>query len=899
MAEKRSLPRKIDLPPALDWDFLRAEGLDHIQKLSGQIWTDHNSHDPGITILEILAYALTDLAYRSGFDTKDLLTGADGRTDPPELSGLFPAHEVLTTAPRTIEDYRRLLLRIEGVRNAWLDPMNDPSEPENYRLSEAALYADCLTNELEYKPTNAAGEPNRRVRLSGLYKVLVELEIDDLLGSKQQRRVRALEAVAAVLHAHRGLCEDFFSIDTVTPYRVAVCADIEVALDADLEEIQAKVYREVEKYLSPPIIYRTLSELLAEGNTSDEIFNGPFVDFEFTVDGEPVFTKPGFITDADLEATRLRRRVHGSDIINVVVDVDGVEAIRNLQLQAYDAGGLAIGDSAVWTLTVPPDHQPVFYMEGSKLLFHRAGIPYRPQITEFKRTLDHLRALDRREVYVEPGQVLSMPVGRWRNTDAFYSVQHDFPENYKIGEAGISGAEEVGRIAKARQLKGYLTFFDQLLADYLGQLANLRRLYSLDKSLTRSWFSPYMTGIAGSLKDFPDEFYVDATALADETTRTRLTETERDYLERRNRLLDHLIARFAERFSDYALMSFRLSGDRLKSSEDLIDDKIDFLTGYPRLSRERGQAANLRPTDLSEVWDSDNISGLERRAGRLLGIADLTRRNLHCEGHFAALFSTRKSDDRFRVVIREGGSQLFASQETFATRDAAMKVAETAYSNLRDEAAFKIAAEDGTTTWKVTIVSGDRTLTHNTAFDSEGDAFAAARRVIDRYDALLGSAPCDTKGMHLIEHILLRPQAVDDPRMDICLGEGCEPCGDEDPYSFRVSVVLPYWPEDFRNLDYRAQVERTIREEAPAHVQVRICWIDQAQMMELDKAYKAWLLARAARKPKPDSVRQSAESLIRVLGALKSVYPAAELHDCDVGEGDNPVRLGASALGIF
>jgi hypothetical protein len=31
-------------------------------------WTEHNTHDPGMTVLELLAYALTDLQYRSTLD---------------------------------------------------------------------------------------------------------------------------------------------------------------------------------------------------------------------------------------------------------------------------------------------------------------------------------------------------------------------------------------------------------------------------------------------------------------------------------------------------------------------------------------------------------------------------------------------------------------------------------------------------------------------------------------------------------------------------------------------------------------------------------------------------------------------------------------------------------------
>ncbi len=1014
MPDGPSIPREIVLAPALDYAFLRAEGLAHIQRLSSLIWTDHNLHDPGITALEILAYALTDLAYRTRFPTTDLMTGADGKTDPASVSGLAPAHEVLTTAPRTIADYRRLLLRIEGLRNAWLDPMNDPAETNDYRLSEVPIFGDCIADGLSFQPINADGKANHPIKISGLYKVMVELEIDDLLGSmndstliyrvrrgtlkgavlafdctdvafaagsldfsrdiasidaltvsttelgfsaridltlsggqaitlesctvrvvedrprpdrpalnitpqgirpillataeddlvplfwkKQRRRAEALAAVSCVLHAHRGLCEDFLSVSTVTPFRVGICADIEVKPEADLEEVQAVVFHEIEKYLSAPVRYRTLEEMLNEGRQPDEIFNGPFIDFDFECDGQPVFTKPGFITDDDLANSELRRKVYASDIINIVVDVPGVEAISNVQLRTYDKNGQPFGPSASWTLDVPPDHQPVFYIEGSKLLFHKAGIPYRAQVTEFQRTLDHLRAMDRRNLYVPPNQILPVPLGKWRNLDAFHSVQHDFPANYKIGAAGISQAETPERIAQARQLKGYLTFFDQVLADYLGQLTNLRRLYSLDKTLDRTWFSPYMTGIAGSLEPFPDEFYI-GNNLANDIVRTRLTETEEQFLERRNRALDHLIARFAERFADYALLSFRLSGDRLKTSAELIDDKIDFLAEYPRLSRERGQAANIRPETPALVWDSDNISGLERRAGRLLGIDTLLRRDLHCAGHLAALLSIEAAGPAFRIVIRgTDNAVLFASNETFATAAAAAAAMNALYPDLRSEAAFDIAQTQGATTFTLRIVSGETPLTHNATFDTEVDATRAARAIIDRYDALLASDLCNSEGMHLVEHILLRPAAPGDKLMSVCLGADCTACGDEDPYSFRVSVVLPYWPERFRNLHFRALLERTLREEAPAHVLVKVCWISQQQMIEFDAAFHAWLIAKAAADPDPAALRDTARDLIEIMEGLKTVYPAASLHDCDEGEDETIVRLGSTSLGIF
>lgn len=35
-------------------------------------WTDHDTHDPGVTTLELLSYELTDIAYRSALPMEDL-----------------------------------------------------------------------------------------------------------------------------------------------------------------------------------------------------------------------------------------------------------------------------------------------------------------------------------------------------------------------------------------------------------------------------------------------------------------------------------------------------------------------------------------------------------------------------------------------------------------------------------------------------------------------------------------------------------------------------------------------------------------------------------------------------------------------------------------------------------
>ena len=67
---------------------------------------------------------------------------------------------------------------------------------------------------------------------------------------------------------------------------------------------------------------------------------------------------------------------------------------------------------------------------------------------------------------------------KFRDINNYYSIQNTFPEVFAVGsDATIANASDF-QIAQSRQLKGYLTLFDQVLANQLSQLANIGRLFS-------------------------------------------------------------------------------------------------------------------------------------------------------------------------------------------------------------------------------------------------------------------------------------------------------------------------------------------------------------------------------------------------------------------------------------
>ena len=157
---------------SMDYNALKEEGIDLVQTLSGDIWTDYNPHDPGVTILEQLCFALTDLGYRTNFKIQDLLN-ARSRKRRQELNNtFFDALDALPSNPVSLDDYRILLIdRIQYVRNAWVYPVDDHLQG-----------------------------------IKGLYRVL--LEVEDTIREDERKIAEIKQEVITLFNDYRNLSED-------------------------------------------------------------------------------------------------------------------------------------------------------------------------------------------------------------------------------------------------------------------------------------------------------------------------------------------------------------------------------------------------------------------------------------------------------------------------------------------------------------------------------------------------------------------------------------------------------------------------------------------------------------------------------------------------------------------
>ncbi|MHC4325885.1 MAG: diguanylate cyclase, partial [Planctomycetota bacterium] len=353
MSSKRISKERSSLP-MLNYNMLREEGVAHLEALSSNVWSDYNIHDPGITILELLCYALTDLGYRASYPLADILAeGAEKSLSPSDQ--FFTCAEILTVNPVSENDYRKLLIDITGIRNAWL------------KKATVSYWVNCPKSKLAVTQEGDAKE----VAVQGVYDVLLELD-PDIKTIPAQKKIK--EEAKSTLHAHRNLCEDFANIDTVAQQKFILCGEIDLTVDADVNTVQAEIFHAVQKVFTPPVAFYSFQEMIDRGKSVAEIYEGPEL-------------SRGFIDDVELERSTLAEKIRLSDLINVIMDIKGVKAIRDVLLAPLADGTV----ENKWNIPVKSSCQPVLSENESNIVYYKDFVPLRAEDEKVKTLLQTLR----------------------------------------------------------------------------------------------------------------------------------------------------------------------------------------------------------------------------------------------------------------------------------------------------------------------------------------------------------------------------------------------------------------------------------------------------------------------------------------------------------------------------
>lgn len=894
--------------PGMDFWALRQKGIERIIELGSGVWTDFNVHDPGITILEVLCYAINDLSYRANLPIQDLLAERSGRF---ALPGVPLAPEVLTCNPTTAHDWRKVLIDLEGVANAWVFK----SEFGEVRFN--IIKAD--EDKLVISTTPKTSQPNY-MPLNGLLNVLIDLDRDALHAGCTRHDV--LRNVENTLHRYRNLCEDIVNIAVVPEHPMGVCTQIELDGDALPEQVLAEVCYAIQQHLTPPVRFHGLEDMLERKGTRslDAVFEGPLL-------------ANGFIDDAELTASDLRPKVFASDLYHIIRDVPGVKDVKGIKLKINEGW-------KEWEDELPVGTIAKLVLDFSKSQFrltrYGAEVSYDPtEVAESWTLLDWTR----RPTGAGESMAVTYPEATTRpDLGDYFTIQNDFPQAYHVGSEGLRDDASRLHHAQVKQLKAYLLFFDQILANYLVRLTEVKDVFRNDRAGALPTAGADLTDQIPFIDAVLGEGYAHFVQQG--------TDSPSTLLQRRHELVNHLLARFGESFADYALTLWYDDPDTTGTRQDFLThqertlaEKANWLQKAPLLNAQRGKAFDYRArrTDdeqhgaksVPDIWNTDNVEGLKKKVCALLGMDDFSRHTLTCPPAYSLHFYAEAGRPKPTKGAAQSGKAPAAGQKQFyfdvkhstgktllnafpgaPTEAAARKNADTlkrvltkvenygVLSNLKDEKPIDVneinmlpngnfifqhdAVQDKIFCY---VCDDDRKFLARSAPGISIETVADAGAFLTLIKETLFNESCDSAGFHIVEHILLRPRVAhcvgdDEPALkvkDCC--KSTEHGYAADPYSFWITVAAPQNWRRLRgeypfvsgsfqpNANHRF-FERLVREHTPAHIGVRVCWLDNDQLYRFERAYGTWLTELNAPHTDSCDLDKSTEKLVAILNEL-------------------------------
>ena len=884
-----TIPKNVQSHDDMDFQYLREMGVTYIESLSSKLWTDYNTHDPGITILEMLCYAITDLGNRLSLPMELLLS--NNQKNPWEEQ-FHLAADILPAKAVTALDYRRLFLDCKGVRNAWIFPY------------EKTVFVDCKNHRMSYQNDVWVGLETRYQKsfpFKGLHQVRVDLD-----GSVSFDRVS--RQIFQKYHQNRNLCEDLIQVTQVEEHAIKVCALVEIEPTADEELIHAQIESVVSGYFSPPVRFYDLASMLEKGYHPDEIFEGPLLE-------------NGFLDNREVSAANLRQEVRLSDIIKRIMDISGVVVIKDIQLGDCEDPA----DISSWAVPIKPGMKPVLCGK-SKFNFFKGLLPLNVDQAKVLAYKNHLIEQELEKQYATGNLRLILPISQPIALDSFQSIRNDFPENYGIGQVGLPENASPKRKAQARQLKSYLHFFDQVFATYFTHLAQVKDLLAVNGHLGQTYFTQAVSDL-GDVDEYLGEWYLG------DNLNDLLTGFLDEPMRRINRIQDHLLARFAERFSDYGFVMKKLYGD--STENNVLEAKRFFLSEYGTISREIGNGFNFYKQRQDQLWGVANVSGVEKRISLLAGFRSYVRRHLSQSYVQVYNFTAAKGGIVYRWrILDQNRSILLSATENYSSTSKAYEEIyrviqlviqieqETLEAHFRklegkgyeteDVGCFRITkSPSGRYSFSIIDPSISNPRDSRRIIASQYRYYTAANILpaLLTFKAFIKNNVTD-EGLFLVEHILARPPfehaAEEEPGlfMPFC-ADDCKPGAILDPYSFRVTVVLPGNTLRFSDMMFRDYLENLIREELPSHVLAKICWIGSTDpkipdhenpLVRFEEAFKNFLFGLG----NGNHLQQPA--FIEALTTLRSIYPTGSLYDCSQEDETNwqdKIILGRTNLGTI
>ncbi len=916
------IERKAFDEPTENFEFLLAKGISLLQKLTGNVWTDYNIHDPGITILEQLCFAFTDLSYRSGFHIEDILTEKDGFI-PRKKNSFLEKKNILTSNAITINDYRKIILdEIDEIDNVDIIPVIS-KHSSNY--------------------------------IRGYYQLRVKLK-DHIVQTHELAQDFISEIaykIRRVFVSKRNLGENLgLKVIILQPQEISINAEILSKEFIHPEELLLEIYTKIQEYFSPQVNFYSERELEEMQMRVEKIYDGPLL-------------KRGIIPDSELQS--IVSTVDIFKIIGAISTVNGVLSVQKLEVNNH------IKSENEFSFTLNENCFPILnpeqFVDSVKLFAGEYKLTVSKNVfLELLTKSNSLKFFDRKKSrhYESTDKIDG---GEFKDLSNYISIQEHFPHIYGLGKYGVYANESVERKARVKQLRAYIFFFEQVFANYLAQLQNLNNFFStdLENEGAHSFYYKPLYDIRGAneiISGTTDEYKWDKFIRDDKneyiTCIKNEQETIPEYRQRKHKVFEHLYSRFNDSFINYPVNAFINVYGELKGNKAgrLLNWKAEMLNNIVETEYYRFQAADY-------LNDNYVLGGFEKKLMRLLYIQDESKKRL------SKSFNTDKN-----LIVKEQLNQNF--KPTTKIVKWANETMEISYEENQDPtinrqeegSGIKISRDHG----YFFRNEGISVLSHGLnrenfrigpSINNENEFIIIykqpsqstwriiskhskkqeAKAALDKLISYLILLSTESEGFHIVEHILLSPalesssfgfrflkaseqvglknnswtsfferekvisevieyanstltfntheeenknyrdsflikeaQSIKEelrtfsknkmglfPTFEMLVKLNSDKIIQEQFFNMNVTVVLPSWPARFQDPEFKTFVENLFNSTAPAHICFNFQWLGIKKMKNFEEVYFAWVQSLKT----SDGSSKTAEILAELIGSNK------------------------------
>lgn len=365
---------------------------------------------------------------------------------------------------------------------------------------------------------------NHPLGIKGLFEFQIQLH-ENITVDKEKE---VLKELIEIFKKNRSLSTDLDQIVFLKKEEISFSGKISIDSFMVGEDILANIYHDIKNYLN----YRQLNN--AQINLSDE---------ELVKD---LYMGPK-IKNYGLKQYKLQDKIneiYRSEIIEIIENVPGV--IAQVDFIIYKNGVRCFDD----IITFSKNRYPVLSQieqdinsSNYVIELYRNNYKYEIDTTIFNQLFEAL-SMQQTATYNKLREVFKdIPKGNFSRKDieTYYSIQNELPAVYGLKENELPTNSTKKRVAQSRQLKAYLLLFEQVMANYLSQLTNIRELYSVDERHLDTYFNQIPHDIAhlkeiiafDDLKNYKK--YLNS-----------INGSNYKNLERKHQFIDHLIARYGE-----------------------------------------------------------------------------------------------------------------------------------------------------------------------------------------------------------------------------------------------------------------------------------------------------------------------------------------------------------------